>query len=105
MEDILYALKCVERGRKYYDAKVNNLSKQQAFEAILQGLTEREKEIFSQIGRGLSNAQIAEELDISENTVKKHITSLMSKLEVKRRTEVVVCASKIWRRQNEVYNK
>ncbi|MBS5315365.1 MAG: response regulator transcription factor [Clostridiales bacterium] len=39
---------------------------------------------------------------ITENTVKKHITSLLSKLGVKRRTEVALYATKIWRRKGEL---
>lgn len=53
------------------------------------GLSKREYEILQLISDGLSNQQIAEKLFISENTIKKHISSLFLKLDVERRTEAV----------------
>ena len=47
----------------------------------LDELTERELEVFRLIARGLSNAEIARELYISDTTVKTHITHILMKLE------------------------
>lgn len=52
-------------------------------------LSKRELEILHCIGEGLSNQQIAEKLFVSENTIKKHISSIYLKLDVERRTEAV----------------
>ena len=55
-------------------------------------LTERERDIVRRLARGLSNQALADELGLSEATVKTHITRLLSKLEVDSRVQVVVLA-------------
>lgn len=60
-----------------------------ANQALLEPLTSRELEILMLIHDGLSNRQIAEQLVVVEDTVKKHITHLYSKLNVKRRTQAI----------------
>ncbi|MDY3368223.1 response regulator transcription factor [Zhenhengia yiwuensis] len=102
VEDIIYAIKAINRGRKFYDTQITIEEPESERSKILGSLTEREQEIFIEIGRGLTNTQIAEKLYITENTVKKHISSLLSKLGVKRRTEVALYATKLWRRKGEL---
>ena len=53
------------------------------------GITPRELEILELIARGLSNREIAEQLFVSENTVKTHSSRLFDKLSAKRRTQAV----------------
>ena len=53
------------------------------------GITRRELEILELIARGLSNREIAEQLFVSENTVKTHSSRLFDKLSAKRRTQAV----------------
>lgn len=55
-------------------------------------LSEREKQIIQLIGHGLKNKQIAARLCISETTVRHHLTSIFSKLEVSDRLELLVYA-------------
>ena len=57
-------------------------------------LTKREHEILALIGQGLKNAVIGERLFISESTVRNHLTSILSKLDVADRFELVVYAFK-----------
>lgn len=57
-------------------------------------LTSREIEILDCIARGLSNKEIANELSISGQTVKNHITSILAKLQVNDRTMAVIYAIK-----------
>ncbi len=102
LEEILYGMGCVLKGRVFYSSSTNDSKQKRQEDKRLQYLTEREKEVFVGIGKGLSNQEIAEQLYISENTVKKHITSLMYKLQYKRRTEIALYATQIWRRKGEL---
>lgn len=57
-------------------------------------LTDREQDVLKLIANGLTNYQIAEELVISENTVKGHVSNILSKLHLADRTQAAVFA---WR--------
>jgi DNA-binding NarL/FixJ family response regulator len=55
-------------------------------------LTEREMEVLSMVARGLSNAEIAEELTISPATAKTHVAHLLTKLDARDRIQLVIMA-------------
>jgi DNA-binding NarL/FixJ family response regulator len=58
----------------------------------LHGLTVRELDVLERIAQGLDNAQIAAHLDMSENTVRNHITRIFDKLGVENRPQAIVRA-------------
>lgn len=61
---------------------------------LANSLTRREKEILLLISEGISNKQIAEQLFISENTVKNHIKNLLEKLNLENRVQLATYAVK-----------
>ena len=61
-------------------------------EEIFEPLTPRQMEVLELVTRGLSNKEIAYELDISHQTVKNHMTSILRKLRVDDRTQAAVYA-------------
>lgn len=55
-------------------------------------LTDREVEVLSEVGRGLSNAEIAETLSMSPLTAKTHVSRLLRKLQVRDRVQLAITA-------------
>lgn len=59
-------------------------------QALVDALTSREKEVLSLIADGLNNREIATTLFLSESTVKNHVSSILSRLEVRDRTQAAI---------------
>jgi DNA-binding CsgD family transcriptional regulator len=64
-------------------------------EAALFNLSKRELEVLQLMAKGLSNAEIAEQLFVSLNTIKTHSSKIFEKLEVKRRTQAAEKAKQL----------
>ena len=73
-------------------------------EGVLDDLTTQERKIFDLIGVGYSNRQIADELFLAEKTIKNHITNLLAKLGMSRRTEAAALAARIEERRRRRFD-
>jgi len=94
-EDIIYALHVILRGKKFIDPEILRYENVNNSEDVyLERLTPREKEILIELGNGLSNYEIAKKLYISENTVKKHVSNILSKLGLEHRTQAALLVNK-----------
>ncbi|QHW32297.1 response regulator transcription factor [Paenibacillus rhizovicinus] len=92
-EDLLYAVEVVARGRKFYDPVfMDNMMGPTAEETAFAELTPKELEVFISLGKGRSNKEIASELYITEFTVKKHVSQILSKLNLSDRTQAALYA-------------
>ena len=99
--ELLFAIRSVHAGesvvapsatRRLIDRFVPLLSPAGPPRADLAGLTEREREVLVQVAAGLSNAEIATRLFVSEATVKTHVGRILAKLGLRDRVQAVVLA-------------
>ena len=102
--DLVSAVRTVASGQSMLDPAttarlMSSLRAEPAEEAAerpaIAGLTEREREILTLVGEGLTNRQIGKELYLSEKTVKNHVSRLLAKLGVRRRIQAAVIASQL----------
>lgn len=61
---------------------------------VLEQLTKREREVLGLIAQGMSNKDIAQQLIITEKTVKTHVSHILDKLELADRTQAAIYAVK-----------
>ncbi len=90
-KDLLDTIRAVRAGKKILHAEV---AAELAIHAADDALSEREIEVLSLIAAGNSNKLVADQLAISEDTVKGHVKNILSKLGVNDRTHAVTAALK-----------
>lgn len=100
-EDLIHAVRVVSDGdallspsitRSLISEFVSRPARSAPNPQGLAELTERELEVMTLVARGLSNAEIAGELFVAEQTVKTHVSRVLTKLALRDRTQVVVAA-------------
>jgi DNA-binding NarL/FixJ family response regulator len=99
-EDLIRAAKAVAEGGAWLDPTVTarvltayrSTAPSRPTAPRADTLSEREREVLALVGRGLSNAEVAEQLHISEVTVKSHIGHIFTKLDLRDRAAAIVYA-------------
>lgn len=89
--ELLAAIRAVAAGERVLDSRASEASRLRGAD---KRLTAREQEVLSLVATGANNPEIGKLLGISEGTVRIHMSHLMSKLGVSRRTEAVTEAMK-----------
>lgn len=86
-----YIINKILNGSKFYESQVvYKLMGERRSHNLKYIITDREKEVMIEVGKGLSNREISEKLNITEFTVKKHLSQVMRKLNYKSRKEIVL---------------
>lgn len=93
------AIKTVLSGENYIQASLipalnNRLANRDIDKDKLSSLTSRELEVLIQVANGMLNKEIATNLNISERTVKNHVSNIFKKIDVSDRTQAAVFAIK-----------
>lgn len=104
-DDLAIAIRSVDRGYTHmgpglFEKTLDRASKtdsQIKLPAVLTELSPRELEVLKLITLGANNKEIAEALYISERTVKNHVTSILSRLNLRDRTQAALFASNYFR--------
>lgn len=96
-EELLQAIRLVFEGRPYFQPEVMShlmrlLSQEGAPATSVESLTDRELDVLKLVARGANNQEISRELNIAENTVIKHISSILGKLGIENRTQAALYA-------------
>ncbi|WP_240923498.1 response regulator transcription factor [Paenibacillus sp. RUD330] len=89
-EELIHSVRMIHRGRKYYDVELleSRLTDKPAENS--HNLTPKELEVLQMLSEGLSNKEIASRLVVTEYTVKKHVSQVLSKLELTDRTKAAL---------------
>lgn len=89
------AVKAVSEGQIVYGSKIveklpDLLNRQKHFDYSEYDISEREQEVIKLVADGLSNKEIAEKLFLGEGTVRNMISTILSKLELRDRTQLAI---------------
>lgn len=94
-ETLLEAIHAAARGEvRLHPEAAKRLVREFRSPQMRENLTNRETLILQMIARGLTNKNIAEQLEVSETTIKTHVSSLLSKLNLTSRTQAALYALK-----------
>ena len=93
------AIKCILDGEKYIQPSLipalnSKLVARDADKYKIESLTKRELQVLIQVANGMFNKEIANSLNISERTVKNHLSNIFKKIDVNDRTQAAVFAIK-----------
>jgi DNA-binding NarL/FixJ family response regulator len=88
-DELIPAIRAIAAGKRWIPEEV---AKRLSARRLFEDLTSRELQVLNKLIKGMANKQIAEALNISENTVKGFLKNILAKLHVADRTEAVAVA-------------
>jgi NarL family two-component system response regulator LiaR len=99
---LLHVIRSVHQGQAVIDLEITTrllgelrrMDKEDKQEATFERLSDQELQVLTLVANGASNRDIAEDLQLTERTIKNYITTILSKLRVTNRTEAVMRAMK-----------
>lgn len=89
-EEFIYIVRKIIAGKKFYEGDLMHKALVYKFNRSNSLLTNREEEVIKEVAKGFNNYKISEALSITEYTVKKHISSILQKLGLKNRQEIIL---------------
>jgi two-component system, NarL family, response regulator DevR len=90
--ELLRSIRLVASGQTLIDANVTKQAMERLTQMPGSELTEREREVLTLIARGYTNKQIADTLYVSEKTARNHVSHILEKLGLSRRSEAAAFA-------------
>lgn len=91
-DEFIYIIKKVLNGKKFYDSELLQYTIHNEKTNNEIDLTNREKCVLNYVCKGLSNKDIANELKVTDYTIKKHISNILSKLHLRNRQDIILYA-------------
>ncbi|BBP05863.1 DNA-binding response regulator [Sulfuriferula plumbiphila] len=94
-EQLINAIQSVAQGNSMFPSHImQKLARGELKQDMFSKLSQREREIVELVAQGLSNKAISSRLDLSENTVRNHLSNIMEKLGMQNRVQVATSALK-----------
>jgi DNA-binding NarL/FixJ family response regulator len=94
-QSLLNAVRFMSAGEVYAPVELMRAESTSATHPLAERLSPRELEVLDGLCRGLSNKEIARELDLQEVTIKLHVRTLCKKLDAKNRTQAALTAKEV----------
>ena len=89
-DEFIYIIKRVLNGKKFYDSELLQYTIHNEKTNNEIDLTNREKCVLNYVCKGLSNKDIANELKVTDYTIKKHVSNILSKLHLRNRQDIIL---------------
>ena len=91
-DEFIYIINKVLNGKKFYDSELLQYTIHNEKTNNEIDLTNREKCVLNYVCKGLSNKDIANELKVTDYTIKKHVSNILSKLHLRNRQDIILYA-------------
>ena len=96
-EEFVYIINKILNGKKFYDPEVLQYKMSEVNINNENILTNKENSVLKYVCKGMTNKNIAEELNVTDYTIKKHVSSILHKLNLKNRKDIIIYAKENYR--------